>query len=117
MRTVLMALVALHVLTAVFWAGSTFALARTGAIGAGTLFRPQMGAASLAVLTGIGLWSLLHGGAFGPPEKVLALGILSAIAAAGVQGALRAKPERSQRIAAGLLTITVVCMATARYVG
>jgi len=40
------------------------------------------------------------------------------IAAAAVQGAMRkSSPALSQRIAAGLLAITVVCMVTARYVG
>jgi hypothetical protein len=50
-------------------------------------------------------------------EQTLALGALSAIAAAGVQGAMRKSPALSQRIAAGLLAITVVCMVTARYIG
>ncbi|MER8847408.1 hypothetical protein [Mesorhizobium australicum] len=66
-------------------------------------------------------------------KKVLALGILTALIAAGVQGALvgsasrqfagadaatqpelRAKMTRGERIAGGLLVITVLCMATAK---
>jgi hypothetical protein len=51
-------------------------------------------------------------------EHTLALGSLCAIVAAGFQGATRKKnPLKGQRIAAGLLLITVVCMAIARYVG
>jgi hypothetical protein len=51
-------------------------------------------------------------------EHTLALGALCAIAAAGVQGAMRRKnPMRGQRIAAGLLAITVLSMAIARYTG
>ncbi|RVC65975.1 hypothetical protein EN759_20460, partial [Mesorhizobium sp. M00.F.Ca.ET.038.03.1.1] len=74
-----------------------------------------------------------HEGAFGPMEKALALGIVTALIAAGVQGALvasasrqlagadqatqtqlRAKMTRGERIAGGLLVITVFCMATAK---
>lgn len=52
MQTVLVVTLVLHVLSGVFWAGSTFTLARTGGTGAEKLFRPQMGAAVVAVLTG-----------------------------------------------------------------
>ncbi|TLY73293.1 MAG: hypothetical protein E6K49_14660 [Gammaproteobacteria bacterium] len=118
MQTLIIVLVALHVVAGVFWAGSTWALARAGGESAHKLFRPQMGAATLAILAGIGLWSILHRGARGPMEATLALGALFAIAAVSVQGALRRKsPLLSQRIAAGLLAVTVLCMATARYVG
>jgi len=117
MQAVLIVLAALHVLSGVFWAGTTFVLARNGGAGAAALFGPQMGAATLAVLTGMGLGRLLHHGAFGPMEKALLLGALCAVAAAGVQGALhRRNPAGSQRIAAGLLAITVVCMAISRLV-
>jgi hypothetical protein len=117
MQILLIVLIGLHILAGVFWAGSTFAIARSGA-GAEALFRPQMGAATLAVLAGIGLWGLLHRGGMGPMEHTLAIGALCAIAAAGVQGATRTKnPVKGQRIAAGLLGITVICMAIARYVG
>ena len=46
----------------------------------------------------------------------LALGALFALVAAGVQGSMRRTPVRSQRIAAVLLSATVVCMVIAPYV-
>ena len=52
----------------------------------------------------------------GPMEDTLAVGVVCALAAAGVQGMLRkSSPLLSQRLAALLLAITVVCMVTARY--
>ena len=124
----------LHILSGVFWAGSTFALARTGAATADQLFRPQMGAAVVAVITGGVLWHLLHPSGFSTMEQVLALGALGAVLAASAQGALCGRALRQlarngeedrqskmqvilgQRIAAGLLALTVICMAAARYV-
>jgi hypothetical protein len=97
------------------------------------LFGPQMGAAIVAVITGGGLWHLLHPSSFGIQEQVLALGALSAILAVFAQGALcgsalrqlareGGKDARFQgrlvlghRIAAALLALTVICMAAARY--
>ncbi len=118
MQTLLIVLIALHILAGVFWAGSTFAIVRSGGAGADVLFRPQMGAEALAVLAGVGLWGILHRGAPGPMEYTLMVGALCAIAAAGAQGALRRKnPMAGQRIGAGLLAITVLCMAIARYAG
>lgn len=113
----IIAMIALHVLAGVFWAGSTFTLARTGGAGADALFRSQMGAALLALLTGAGMWHVLHEASFGAAEKVLMTGAIAAVIAAGVQGALRHKqPVMAQRLAAGLLAITVVCMVVSRYV-
>src|SRR5258705_9040415 len=86
MLYVLMAVLSLHVLSAVFWAGTSFALARTGGLGGARLFRPQMGAAFVAVITGGYLWSQLHAGGFGTPERVLAIGAACAVIAAGIQG-------------------------------
>jgi hypothetical protein len=120
---------AVHVLSAVFWAGTTFVLARTGGDRAARLFRPQMGAAVVAVLSGAVLWGLSHRG-FGQPEQVLLLGVVCALAAAGVQGALVGRAVHSahdgaaipaqaaagSRIAAALLGVTLICMAVARYV-
>ena len=40
MQITLLLTLVLHILSGVFWAGSTFALARTGAATAGQLFRP-----------------------------------------------------------------------------
>ena len=117
MQLVIIVLIGIHVLGGVFWAGSTFAIVRSGGSGVEALFRPQMGAAALTVLAGIGLWGILHRGPLGPMEHTLALGALCAIAAAGVQGAMRRKnPMKGQRIAAVLLAITVICMAVAKYV-
>jgi hypothetical protein len=118
MQLVLIVLMGLHILAGVFWAGSTFAVVRSGGAGVETLFGPQMGAATITVLAGVGLWGILHRAAHGPMEHTLALGALCAIAAAGVQGATRRKnPMKGQRIAAGLLAIAVLSMAVARFVG
>src|SRR5262249_8025998 len=125
----------LHILAGVFWAGSTFALARIGATtSADQLFRPQMGAAVVAVITGGVLWHLLHPSGFSTTEQVLGLGALAAILALVAQAALCSPTLRrlatasgndarsqtqmalGQRIAAGFLALTVICMAAARYV-
>jgi hypothetical protein len=123
-----------HVASGVFWAGSTFAMARTGAASADKLIRPQMGAAVVVVITGGILWHLLHPSSFGRQEDVLAVGALAAVVAAGVQGVLcgralrqlargdgndpeaRARVAIGHRIASGLLAVTVICMAAARYI-
>lgn len=116
MRILIIVLLAVHVLAGVFWAGSTFALARAGQEAAARLFRPQMGAATLALLAGVGLWGILHRGPMGPMEETLAVGAACAVAAAGVQGMMRrSSPILSQRLASLLLAVTVVCMVTARY--
>ncbi|MBW8816249.1 MAG: hypothetical protein JF588_22760 [Caulobacterales bacterium] len=125
MQLVLVLAVAVHVLSSVFWAGSTFVLARNVGAGAGKLFRPQMGAATVTVLAGVYLWSQLHTGGFGRNEQILALGAVSAIVAAGVQGALVGRALRkgadeaatapAHRISAGLLALALVCMTTARH--
>jgi hypothetical protein len=87
----------------------------------------------VAVITGGVLWHLLHPSGFSTTEQVLALGALTAVLAAGAQGALcgpalrrlaradgkdaRSQPQMAlgQRIAAALLALTVICMAAARY--
>lgn len=133
MQSILVVTLALHVLAAVFWAGSTFALARAGGGFAEQLFRPQLGAATVAILSGTCLWYLLHAGAFGRMEQVLAIAAGSAVIAFAVQISggktlrdLRAKPDSEaalrrrvaavQRVASGLLMVTVIAMAIARYV-
>jgi hypothetical protein len=134
MQVTLIVTLVLHVLSGVFWAGTTFALARTGGNRADQLFRPQMGAATIVVATGALLWFLLHRGTLGTPGHILAFGALCAVVAAGVQGMmggsalrklsvagesevtrLRHRVATGQRIAAGFLAITVTCMAAARY--
>lgn len=133
MQYVYIVTIGLHVMAGVFWAGTTIAVARDPEIKAERFIRPQLGASAMVFLTGLLLWYFFHEGAFGSMEKVLALGILTALVAAGVQGALvasssrrlagadqatqtqlRAKMTRGERIAGGLLVITVFCMATAK---
>ena len=117
MPTVIIVTAVLHVLTGVFWAGTTFVLARGGDAQAGPLFRPQMGAAVIAVITGGLLWYFLHRASEGMQEHVLGIGAIFAIVAAGVQGmTARRRAATGQRIAAGLLTVTIACMAASRYV-
>lgn len=134
MQIILIVTQVLHVLSGVFWAGTTFALARMNGDQATQMLRPQMGAAVVAVATGGLLWFILHRGPPGPQEHVLGLGAIFALVAAGIQGitagtlrnrsgsteADRTRPRRraaaGQRIAAGLLGITVACMAASRYV-
>lgn len=132
MQAELIAAAAVHVLFAVFWAGSTFAVARTGGAMAGQLFGPQIGAATIAVFSGAYLWKLTHAGPFGRAEQLLALGAVCAVLAIGVQVALvgphiravradadnpgRARVAIAYRISAGLLGITILTMATARFV-
>jgi hypothetical protein len=133
MQIALIIALSLHILSSVFWAGTSFALARTGGVGGEQLFRPQLGAAVIAVLTGGYLGHLVHAGAFGTAEKILAVGALAALVAAGVQGAIggpairglrsgtddeagaRSRIATAQRIAAALLAVTAVCMGAARY--
>ena len=126
--------ISVHVLSGVFWAGSTFTLARGGILVGSQLFRPQMGAAAIAVLSGTYLWSQLHDANFGTAESVLALGAGCAVLAAGFQGAFcgpairalgngtlsvsraEARMAIGHRIGSGLLAITIVCMVISRYV-
>jgi len=134
MRIILIVALVLHVLSGVFWAGTTFALARTAGNQAAFFFRAQMGAAAIAVVTGGVLWFYLHHGPLGTPGHLLAIGALCAFLALGVQGMmvasalqklpapaesegsrLRHRVATGQRIAAALLMITVTCMAAARY--
>ena len=133
MQTALIIALSFHILSTVFWAGTSFTLARTGGVGGELLFRPQMGAAVIAVLTGGYLWYLVHAGTFGTAEQILAVGALAALVAAGVQGTIGGRAIRSlrsgkadeastrsriataQRVAAALLAVTAVCMGAARY--
>ena len=126
-QVTLIILQVLHVLSGVFWAGSTFALARMSGNQSGQLFRPQMGAASLAILTGGLLWFLLHRGSedfrsmfsasalsspFSPPAS-------KALAARGTAPLPRDASDRrgvdrhailDQRLAAACLVVTVTCI-------
>ena len=102
-------------------------MARTGGVGGEQLYRPQMGAAVIAVLSGGYLGHLVHAGEFGATEQVLAVGAFAALLAAGIQGAIGGRATRSlyagmadeitarsriataQRLAAALLAVTAVC--------
>src|SRR4030088_3646425 len=88
MQIALIITLSLHILSSVCWAGTSFVLARTGGIGGEQLFRPQMGAAVIAVLSGGYLGHLVHAGSFGTAEQILAVGALCALVAAGGQGAI-----------------------------
>ena len=133
MQIALIITLSFHILSTVFWAGTSFALARTGGVDGEQLFRPQMAAAVIAVLTGGHLGHLVHAGTFGTTEQVLAIGALAALVAAGVQGAIgggairslrvgktdeavaRSRIATAQRIAAVPLAVAAVCMGAARY--
>src|SRR5258708_38216120 len=97
MQVALITALSLHVLSSVFWAGSSFTLARTGGVGGEQLFRPQMAAEVVAILTGGYLGHLAHGGAFSAIEQVLGAGAFAAIVAAGVQGAVAGRALGSLR--------------------
>lgn len=133
MQIPLIIILSLHVLSSVFWAGSSFTLARTGGAGGEQLFGPQMGAAVVTMLTGAYLGHSVHAGMFGPAEQILTVGALAALLAVAVQGAIGGRAIRSlssgtadeagarsriaaaQRIAAVLLAVTALCMGAARY--
>jgi uncharacterized membrane protein len=132
MQLALIVAISLHILAATFWAGSTFALARTGGYSSDRLFRPQLAAAAFTILAGGYLWRTLHEGAFGASEQLLGAGALSAVAALAIQivvvgSALRQQRSEAdgsrarsrvligQRAAALLLAIAAVTMAAARY--
>ena len=117
MAIVVMILLSVHALAGVFWAGSTLALTHSYFEITPKLFRAQMVAATLAFAAGLALWGLVIRGAQGPMADTLALGALFAVIAAGVQGGMhRRNPVRGQRIAAVLLSATVVCMVISPYV-
>lgn len=133
MQIYLIIATALHVLSAVFWAGSTFVLARSAAVNVERLWRPQLGAAAVTILSGGYLWSVIHRGQFGDSEKVLAVGIVAALVAAALQATagrgaaralernpadptLRKRAAMVQGIASALVALTVTCMAVSRYV-
>ncbi|HEY4032153.1 MAG TPA: hypothetical protein VGM25_17540 [Caulobacteraceae bacterium] len=130
MPIALLLTIGLHMAGALFWLLTSLVLGFGQPATASTrLFRPQMVAATVAVFSGGGLWTMLHPGSFGRPEMVLAAGAVMAIAAAGVQGALvgggvrrlpdpaaAAKVLRGQKIASVLLLLTFACMMLAKHV-
>jgi hypothetical protein len=134
MQWILMTTLVVHVLSGVFWAGSSFGLAR-GRLPLNLsmpLRTPQRGAATVAILSGVLLGYLAHRGGMGPSEIVLAAGAATALVAFGLQlvfglraqkaaakGALDEALTRSvgsaDRAAALLLMLTVACMAASKY--
>ncbi|WP_049622767.1 hypothetical protein [Frateuria defendens] len=125
MQTLLVFLIVLHVLTGVFWAGTTFVLARTAGANAERLAYPQFGAAVATLAMGVAVWALsLRGVPAVPSTRVLGAAVLCALLAALVQGfalpavrrlrdadAPRRRIAVSQRVAAVLLAATVAGMA------
>lgn len=125
---------AFHVLPAVFWAGSTFVLARTGGAEAERLVPAQVGAMAVTIIAGAILWRLTHP-AFDVTEQVLAAGAACAILAGVIQLTLafpaaralktagataaiafRRRVAIAERLASFLLAVTVICMVATRYV-
>ena len=123
----------LHVLASVFWAGSTFALARTAGDGAAALFKAQMAAAIFTVLSGAYLWHTVHEGSVGPAERVLGGAAGAALVALAVQSLVVGRTLRrmrrkgvpdavarpriagAYRVASILLAVAAVGMGAARY--
>ena len=134
MPSTVIAATIIHVLVSVFWAGTTFTLARLAGLGGEKFVFPQLGAAAIAVLTGGYLGYALHASSFGVAEQVLAIGIACAVIAAVLQGTIgvgtlrllqsnrldielaRDRIGKAQRVAAALLAVTVIAMVLARYV-
>src|SRR5260370_33580723 len=87
MQIALIIALSLHILSAVFWAGTSFTLARTGGAGGEQLFRPQMGAAVSAVPSGFYLAPLGPSGTFSTTQPALGAGGLAAPVPAGARGA------------------------------
>lgn len=127
MPTLLILLIVLHVLTGVFWAGSTFVLARTAGANAERLAYPQFGSAMATLLMGFAIWWLaLRSVPAITSTHVLGAGVACALLAAIVQGLAlpavrrlqdqdkaspRSRVTINQRIAGALLVVTVACMA------
>ena len=113
---------ALHVLSATFWAGSTFTLARMNGKSSAELFFPQLGAALVAIGAGIYLWWTMFPS--GGESILLRIGAGCAILAAIVQAVIVGRARKrlltderavgraaiAHRIASGLLAVTIVSM-------
>jgi hypothetical protein len=126
-----MILIALHVLPAVFWAGSTFVVAHGAVTRMERLARSQLGAAVVAILAGGALWGFTR--PYGTAKTIIEIGAACAIAALVLQiislpaarqlggagetdaDALRRWVLITQRFAAGLLAVCVICMVIWRF--
>jgi len=130
MQWIVIALIVLHVVSGVFWAGSSFVLARTGGLLVEKLAGPQFGAGVATLCMGLATWFLALRGL--PPTAgmhVLGAGAACAALALIVQGTAlptvrtlkaaegdlssqRRRVAISQRVAAVLLFLTVLAMAS-----
>ena len=133
MNILMMVLIVLHVVPGVYWAGTTFALARDPMIGDAILGRAQAGAAGVVIVMGIILMAIHYDLPAGAAAWDLGIGALCALIAAGVQhgiawparrrlaagtgdaAANRQRAALGQRIAALLLVVTVVTMVIWRF--
>jgi len=125
-------LTALHVVPALFWAGTTFGMARMAGEGAERMAFPQIGSAAVTIVVGAVLWHFTHpAGVRTSSDTVLAVGAASAVVAAGLQasalpavrrlqrgeGDLQAQRRRIaliQRIGGVLIVVAAICMVTFR---
>lgn len=130
MQWIVIVLIVLHVVTGVFWAGTSFVLARTGGLLVEKLAFPQVGAGVATLCMGLATWLLaLRGLPPTPGFHVLGMGAACALLALIVQASALpavktlkvaqggASPQQrrvliSQRVAAGLLLLTVLAMAS-----
>ncbi len=133
MAALMMVLIVLHVVPGVFWAGSTFALARDPMMGDRSLGVAQAGAAGVTILVGIVLMAMHYDVAPGAPDWDLGIGALCALVAVGFQHGMawparrrlaqgagdetanRQRALLGQRIAALLLAVTVIAMVIWRF--
>lgn len=130
MQWIVIALIVLHVVTGVFWAGSSFVLARTGGQLAEKLAFPQFRAGFATLCMGMATWFLaLRGLPPTPGFHVLGMGAACAVLALIVQATalpavktlkagqgdpspLRRRVMITQRVAAVFLLLTVLAMAS-----
>jgi hypothetical protein len=127
----IMVVISLHVLAAIFWAGSTMGAAITKTISR-RLFIAQVAAALIVVAAGTYLWTALHDAEQGAAEHGLAVGagcaILALLVQAIVVGPLVMRGDRllmaltltsrgllAYRVAIGLLSVAAISMAVDRY--
>jgi len=119
-------LVAVHAMSGVFWAGSTGAMANLQGALAEKIFPFQMGSAGAAIIAGILLFAFYRGFSGSTSDWILITGIAAATVALIVQivlvapargsgEAARPRMALANRIAAGLLSLTVATMVVAKY--
>lgn len=130
MQWIVIALIVLHVVTGVFWAGSSFVLARTGGVLAEKLAFSQFRAGFATLCMGMATWFLaLRGVPPTPGLHVLGVGAACAVlalivqatalpavktlkAAQGDPSSQRRRVAISQRVAAVFLFLAVLAMAS-----